>query len=196
MDKTNQNAEENFDSQNKEEAVEEETVDESPDEETTEETSEEESESKTGDDAEARRQRRESTIDRLKRELDEKKAKLAEYESTKDEKKSSSKVDDALLARLETRGVLESEDQQYVIKFAKIEGISPVEALTDPLVQDRLNRSKKEREQRESTVSTNNRTGQKSNEVDRWVRKYKRDGSLPDNSPRLTSQILERLKNE
>lgn len=193
MDKTNENANENLDSIN-EETVEEETIDE---EESSEgdEPVEDETESTTDDDDEAKQQRRESTIDRLKKERDEAKSKLAEYESKKEEKKNS-KVDDALLARLENRGVMESEDQEYVIKFAKVEGISPIDALQDSVVQDRLTRFKKDREQKESTVSSNNRTGQKSNEVDRWVKKYKRDGSLPDNNPSLTSKILDKLKTE
>lgn len=177
-----------MENQNTEERVEQEVEEQEVE---TVETQEEESSEDNSENEEAKKQRAHSQIDRLKKERDEAKAKLALYESG--DKKPVS-TDDALLARLENRGVMDSEEQAYVIKFAKAEGISPIEALQDEVVKDKLNYFKKQREVKASTFVAPNRTGGKVDDVDRWVAKYKKDGSLPDGNPALISKILDRLK--
>lgn len=131
------------------------------------------------------KKRAETQIDRLKRELKEAKAKL---------NRENNPSEDALLARLENRGVMESEEQEYVIKFARAEGISPIEALSDEVVKDKLAFFKKQREVKASTYVAPNRTGGKVDEVDKWVARYRKDGSLPDGNPALISKILDKLK--
>lgn len=103
---------------------------------------------------------------------------------------------DITLARLETRGVMESDDQEYVIRFAKLEGISPIEALKDPIVMDRISANQKSRKSDGANPSGNNRGRGAQNEVDVAVKKYKKDGTLPDNNPALTVKVLNKLKNE
>lgn len=70
--------------------------------------------------------------------------------------------DDALLGRLEARGVMDADDQDYVIKAANTLGISPIEALNDPVVKDRLAASEKARETAAATPSSSSRSGQSS----------------------------------
>ena len=105
----------------------------------------------------------------------------------------SETTDEVTLSRLEVRGVMEQEDQEYVLRFAKAEGISPIEALRDDIVQDRLKANKRKRDSENATPRGNNRAGNTEDEVDTWVRKYKKDGSLPENNPALTSKILDKL---
>lgn len=110
--------------------------------------------------------------------------------------------DEVTLSRLEVRGVMEPEDQDYVLRFAKNEGISPIEALSDDIVKDRLSANKRQRESANATPRSNNRANNQVDEVDSYVRKYKRaeaDGKdpgsvLPENNPALTSKILSKLK--
>lgn len=139
----------------------------------------------------AKKQRASNQIERLKKQLEEKNAELAKLKSG-----DSVSAEDAVIARLETRGVLEPTEQAYVLKYAKAEGISPIEALNDELVKDKLAFFKKQREQKASTFAGTNRTKGTSNEVDRWIAKFKKDGSLPENNPALTSKILDKLQNK
>lgn len=165
-------------------------------EETTEDTTREEEDSTTTDNNEVEeddsKKRAQSQIDRLKKERDEAKAELAKYKTGN--KESNSDSNDALLARLENRGVLDPKEQEYVIKFAKVEGINPIDALNEEVVKDKLAFFKREREARASTFVAPNRTGTKVDEVDKWVARYKKDGSLPDGNPALISKILDKLK--
>lgn len=86
-------------------------------------------------------------------------------------------TDDALLGRLEARGVMDVDDQDYVIKAAKSLGVSPIEALNDDVVKDRLAANQKARETTDATPSSSSRSGQTSptDTVDHWLKK----GELP-----------------
>lgn len=119
---------------------------------------------------------------------------LKKLKSETPEKKDSS--DDVILTRLEVRGVMEKEDQDYVLRFAKAEGKNPLDVLNDDIVKDRLEANKRKRDSAKATPRSNNRTNNKEDEVAMWVRKYKNDGSLPDNNPALTSKILSKLREE
>ena len=148
-----------------------EVVEETPVEEVTEEVTEtEEVPEETQDDEEARRQRRESQIDRLKKERDDAKAELAKYK-TPEAKPTANTVDDATLARLEIRGVTDHEEQQYVLRFAKSEGISPVEALSDEVVKDKLAFMKKNKAEKRSSQTPGNRVGVTAKSVDYYISK-------------------------
>jgi hypothetical protein len=104
-------------------------------------------------------------------------------------------VEDLTLARLEARGILQEEDQQYILKYAKVEGLDPIKALEDDFVKDRLADMKRKRASVEATPRSNNRTNTSVDEVSVWLKKYKVNGTLPDNNPALTSKILRALKN-
>lgn len=101
------------------------------------------------------------------------------------------------LARLELKaeGVKEADDQDYVLKVAQIEGVEVDEALKLDFVQDRLKANERKRMSAEATPKGNNRTNTQVDEVQSWVKKYKQNGSLPDNNPALTAKILRALKN-
>lgn len=70
--------------------------------------------------------------------------------------------DDVMRARLEARSVLDADDQDYVLRAAKALGVSPVDALTDPVVADRLASNKQARDKAEATPSASSRSGQTS----------------------------------
>jgi hypothetical protein len=103
--------------------------------------------------------------------------------------------EDLTLARLEARGLFHEEDQNYVLKYAKVEGIDPIKALEDDFVKDRLAEYKRKRASVEATPRQNNRTNSSVDEVAVWTKKFKMNGTLPDNNPALTAKILRALKN-
>lgn len=164
-------------------------------------TSDEEDEDESGDvfddddgseedpDLEARKQRKQTTIDRLKKERDEWKQKAT---GKKPEAKSSKGTPDAenhaLLARLESRGVMHPVDQSYVIKFARAEKISPIEALKDQVVIDRLASNKEARLKKKSTPVPSNRTGKVTKNIDYFIRK----GTLPSD-PELAEKVQDEM---
>jgi hypothetical protein len=135
----------------------------------------------------------EDTIDWKERALKAEKAIEKAKKKGKDTPKES--VEDLTLARLEARGILQEEDQQYILKYAKVEGLDPIKALEDDFVKDRLADMKRKRASVEATPRSNNRTNTSVDEVSVWLKKYKVNGTLPDNNPALTSKILRALKN-
>ena len=89
---------------------------------------------------------------------------------------------------------MDSADQEEVIRASKVLGVSPVEALSHPFVKSLLEASKKARGQQAATVTPGNRTAaSKDTDIDRAVRRYEKDGTLPESSA-LTSKVLDRLK--
>lgn len=116
-----------------------------------------------------------------------------EKKSTPKPKKESSN-DEVTMARLEARGVLHPDDQAYILKFAKVEGIHYLEALEDEIVKDKLDRNKKQRLSASANPRGNNRAPGEQNELASAIKKYEKDGTLPD-SPALTSKLLKALRN-
>lgn len=185
MDTTITNAEENIDSVENDEThadereeqeveLEDEPETAEPQDETTEQDAEEDD-----DEREARRQRRESQVERLKKERDELKKKL-EAQS-----KPVEGADDALLARLELRGVTEPDDQREVIRYAKAEGKSPIEILNDDFMKSRLEHLKKQRTQRQASPAPGNRTGAPMRSVAYYIRK----GEVPTHDRELAAKV-------
>jgi len=127
--------------------------------------------------------------------IEKNKDKVKKAKESKKEQSGDS-VSDVILARLETRGVMETEDQDYVLRVAKLDGVSPIEALKDPVVQDRLKANEKARRSENANPTANNRGRGAQDEVDIAVKKFKKDGTLPDNNPSLTVKILKKLKQE
>lgn len=112
----------------------------------------------------------------------------------KEPKAQTPSSDEVTLSRLEVRGVMEPADQEYVLRFAKAEGVSPIEALSDPIVKDRLEANKRTRESAKATPRSNNRTNNQVDEVAAAVRRYHQTGELPDNLA-LASKVGDALKN-
>ncbi len=104
--------------------------------------------------------------------------------------------DDALLGRLEARGVMDVDDQDYVLKAAKTLGVSPIEALTDPVVMDRLSANQKARETAAATPSSANRSGQTSakDSVEFWLSKP--DTDLPPKESKELRRKVIHARNE
>lgn len=110
---------------------------------------------------------------------------------TKPKKTESS--DEVTIARLEARGILHPDDQAYVLKFAKNEDMHYLEALEDELVKDKLDRNKKLRLSAQAAPRGNNRAPGAQNDVDAAVKKFEKDGTLPDN-PALIAKVMKALK--
>jgi hypothetical protein len=146
------------------------------------------------EDKDQKAERAQSQIDRLKKQLAEAKKGNSDKPETQ-----SREMDLGLLERLDRNelrieGVSDKEAQDWVIKFAKDADILPVDALKDGFVQDKLAYLKRQKEAKASTFSSPNRTGTKVDEVAKAVARYKKDGSLPDNNPALTSKVLDSLR--
>ncbi len=127
----------------------------------------------------ARKQRAETQIERLKRELADEKAKNS---------KPASNSDDALLARLELRGVTDADDQADVLKFAKLEGLSPIEALNDPFMKARLAHNEEARKARQSSPAPSNRVGATNKTPDYYINR----GEMPKDKE-MAAKVRERM---
>jgi hypothetical protein len=111
----------------------------------------------------------------------------------KETKKDSS--EDITIARLEARGILNADDQAYVLKFAKVEGVHYLEALEDDFVKEKLERNKKARLSASANPRGNNRAPGEQNEVAAAVKRYEKDGTLPDN-PALIAKVMKAIKSQ
>jgi hypothetical protein len=163
-----------------------------------EETPEEESTDKPADEPEESDDSEEE-IDWKERALKAEKAieaaKKKAKEAKKDTPKSEANSEDTDRLRLEVRGVMEKEDQDYVLKYAKAEGISPIEALSEEFIKDKLAYFTKQRTQKAATSAPSGRTSSGSGNVDALVRKFQKDGSLPDD-PAMVRKIFNKLHQE
>lgn len=128
----------------------------------------------------------------LKAERAIEKAKAKGKNEPKTEKSNS--PDEVVAARLEARGILHADDQAYVLKYAKVEGVHYLEALEDDFVKDALDRKKKARLSASAAPKGNNRAPGDMNDVASAVKKFDKDGSLPDN-PALVAKVLKAIKN-
>ena len=124
---------------------------------------EEEQTEQTGD---ARKERASNQISRLKAEKDKLKEKLAYLESIEGSEKSPTKerkevsnTDDNNRLRLEMKGIEDTNQQDFVMKYAKMEGMSIAEALNDDVVSAKLEKLSGEQEKSRATNSPINRTG-------------------------------------
>lgn len=171
------------------ETVEEETTENSNEEEQSNETEYDESES---NEEELREETETEEVDWKARAIKAEKAIEKAKKKQKSEPKES--VEELTLARLEARGILEEDDQQFILKYAKVEGIDPVKAVGDDFVQERIKANERKRRSAAAAPEGNNRAQGKQDEVAVWVKKYKQNGALPDNNPSLTAKVLRALK--
>jgi len=96
---------------------------------------------------------------------------------------------------LKLAGVIDKDDQDTIIEYAQFKGIGVDEARESRAMKAELREAEKQRTSESATPRNNNRAPGQQDEVGMWVKKYKKDGSLPDNSPALTSKILDALSN-
>lgn len=101
--------------------------------------------------------------------------------------------DEVVIARLEARGFLHPDDQAYILKYAKVEGVHYLEALEDDFVKDALDRKKKARLSATAAPKGNNRAPGDQSDVSAAVKKYDKDGTLPDN-PALVAKVMKAIK--
>lgn len=179
---------ENLDSTNEEQTAEE--VEEST------ETENEENTKKSSDDTsdESEFTDREKRLYARAKKAEEELKELRSSEQKEKPKTKKESPEEILVARLEARGVLEADDQSFVLKYAKVEGISPIEALEEEFVQDRLKANEQRRKSSQAAPRNNNRAAKPADEVAVAVKRYKQDGSLPENNPALTAKVLRALK--
>lgn len=122
---------------------------------------------------------------------DEDTPKSSEKGHSKDQKSVVS--DEVTLARLEARGVIDQDIQEYLFTAAKREGKNPVELLSDEYFIDRIASMKKAKEKAAATPSPNNRTGRTdhSTDVGYWVEQAKKGVSAP--TAELRKQVRQRM---
>jgi len=135
----------------------------------------------------------EDSIDWKERALKAEKAIEKAKAKGKTEPKKAESSDEVTIARLEARGILHPDDQSYVLRFAKSEGMHYLEALEDELVKDKLDRNKKLRLSAAAAPKGNNRAPGEMNEVAAAVKRYEKDGTLPDN-PALVAKVFKAIK--
>ena len=171
-----------------EEVVEEETTEETTPEEDVEETTEEDTQEDTQED------KTEEDVDWKERALKAERAIEKAKKKGKVQKEEVSSPEEIARLKLKVEGVKEDEDIDYVLRVAKAEGVDAVEAAKLDFVQDKLAHNKRQRQSAQATPRSNNRTNTQANEIDVWVRRYQKDGSLPDDMA-LTAKVMDALKN-
>lgn len=124
------------------------------------------------------------------------KEKIEKAKTSKDNSGDSTLSERLDRSDLRGEGIREKEDQDYVIRFAKSEGIDVIEALSDPIVQDRIARNAKTRQERKAGVRPNNRVSNAGRDtLSADYARYKKDGTVPDN-PMRASALLSKLADE
>lgn len=88
---------------------------------------------------------------------------------------------ESTIARLEARGILDKEIQDYLFTAAKREGASPVDLLEDSYFKDRIAAMKKDKEQEAARPAPSQRTGtsDRSQDLGYWLKQAEK-GVLPD----------------
>lgn len=112
---------------------------------------------------------------------------IAERNKDKIQKKEEPAVpnDDAILARLEARGVVDLEAQNYLLSAAKREGKHPVELLSDPYFKDRIAAMTQQREKQDATPSPSSRVPESKKDLSYWIKEVEAGRSnSPDASMR------------
>ena len=122
--------------------------------------------------------------ERDKRWKDRLKAATGEEGGEKGNQKADSKEEvasnDVVLARLEARGVLDRDEQDYLLGEAARLKKSPIDLLTDDYYSNKLSQMKKDKEQAAATPSPSSRTAtnDRSNDLGYWLKQAEK-GQLP-----------------
>lgn len=120
--------------------------------------------------------RRNQEVDRLKK--DRKESPREKVAST----------EDPMLARLEARGFLDKEEQELIIRAAKLDGVTPIEAAQDELVLEKIERMRKVKKASRAIDGSSGGSRPAKKDVDYYIRNNK----VPSD-PELAAQRAERL---
>lgn len=125
-----------------------------------------------------------------------KKAGGEESESSTQESNNSQEVisNDVVLARLEARGVLDTDIQNYLLTEAQRLQKNPVELLTDPYYASKIEEKKKEKEQAAARPAPSSRTGQtdRSGDLNYHLLRAKDGKGLPSD-PAMRRKVVAKL---
>lgn len=110
-----------------------------------------------------------------------------------DSKKEVVASDDVTLARLEARGILDTDIQNYLLTAAKREGKNPVDLLSDSYFQDKVAAMQREKEQESARPTPSSRTGtnDRSNDLGFWMKQAEKGKLPPDRAMR--EKVLSKL---
>lgn len=133
--------------------------------------------------------------ERLKKAGGEEDAGQGKGSSKKDGQESNSEevVSDVTLARLEARGILDADIQNYLITAAKREGKSPVDLLSDSYFTDKIAAMKRDREQEAARPAPSSRTGttDHSKDLHYWLKQAEK-GNLPTDRD-MRKKVIQKL---
>lgn len=96
--------------------------------------------------------------------------------------------------RLENKGIETKEAQDFILKYAKLEGISVPDALNDEVVKAKLERMTIEAEKGRATQSPVNRTAKpREKTIEEVARQWEEKGERP-NSPEARKKALKAIQ--
>lgn len=141
------------------------------------------SESRVYTEAELNERLEQERKERDKRWRERIKAASGEEGGEKGSKKAEVKVeasDEVTIARLEARGILDSDIQNYLFTAAKREGKNAVELLSDNYFAEKIAAMKRDKEQElaRPTPSSRTATNDRSNDLGYWLKQAEK-GQLP-----------------
>ena len=128
------------------------------------------------------------------RRIAEKKEKEDKEPAPKKEAPAPSQDSSDRLDRIEllALGVHEDEEQDFILKSAKVLDIAPAKALRNPVVSAHLKALREDRKTSNATPAPTKQTGRTSNNLDYLVQKAMKDGKLPDD-PALADKVEKEL---
>jgi hypothetical protein len=107
---------------------------------------------------------------------------------------STGNSEDVTRARLEARGILDEDEQDEVMRAAKLLGITPVKALDDDIVKGKLKAMRDQKATKEATPAPGSRGGGTSTDnIGRLADKAFETGELP-RDPALRQKVREEMK--
>jgi len=130
----------------------------------------------------------EERLREARREQDKRwKDRIKSLKGDEDSKENSPKVIDSGVVskeeldrfRLEAKGVEDKASQDFILRYAKLEGMSVSEAMKDELVQAKLNKLSADVERMRATQSPTNRTGRPREKTPEELARQVEKGQLP-----------------
>jgi hypothetical protein len=106
---------------------------------------------------------------------------------------STSNSEDVTRARLEARGILDEDEQDEVMRAAKLLGVSPIKALDDDIVKGKLKAMRDQKATKEATPAPGSRGGGTTDNIGRLADKAFETGELP-RDPALRQKVREEMK--
>lgn len=104
----------------------------------------------------------------------------------KSDSKESVASNEVILARLEARGILDGDIQNYLLDAAKREGKNAVDLLSDSYFTDKVAAMKKDKEQEAARPAPSSRTAtnDRSNDLGYWIKQAEKGQLPPDDKMR------------